>query len=165
MIKDGSNPARADDHYNRWREDADSMAGMGLQVYRMGIEWARLCPREGEVNKEAVAHYREEISYLRDKGIPVLFFFTGAHADYHRPSDTADKINSLGILQISGLATDIIRALGEFAELESGQYVDGIDRARILTESVFGTKRMTQIIDEMTDALEDESAARARDVN
>ena len=59
----------------------------------------------------------------------------------------------------------IIRALGEFAELESGQYVDGIDRARILTESVFGTKRMTQIIDEMTDALEDESAARARDVN
>jgi len=27
-------------------------------------------------------------------GIPVLFFFTGVHADYHRPSDTADKINS-----------------------------------------------------------------------
>ncbi len=25
--------------------------------------------------------------------IPVLFFFTGAHADYHRPEDTADKIN------------------------------------------------------------------------
>ncbi len=46
-------------------------------------------------------------------GVPVLFFFTGAHADYHRPSDTADKINSLGILQISGLATDIIRALGD----------------------------------------------------
>jgi len=27
------------------------------------------------------------------KNIPVLFFFTGDHPDYHRPSDTADKIN------------------------------------------------------------------------
>lgn len=27
------------------------------------------------------------------KGIPVLFFFTGMHEDYHRPSDTWDKIN------------------------------------------------------------------------
>lgn len=28
------------------------------------------------------------------KAIPVLFFFTGTHSDYHRPSDDADKINS-----------------------------------------------------------------------
>ncbi len=30
------------------------------------------------------------------KNIPVLFFFTGTHPDYHRPTDTADKINSTG---------------------------------------------------------------------
>ena len=28
------------------------------------------------------------------KEIPVLFFFTGTHGDYHRPTDDADKINS-----------------------------------------------------------------------
>ena len=28
------------------------------------------------------------------KKIPVLFFFSGLHADYHKPSDTWDKINS-----------------------------------------------------------------------
>jgi S1-C subfamily serine protease len=28
------------------------------------------------------------------KRIPVLFFFSGLHADYHKPSDTWDKINS-----------------------------------------------------------------------
>lgn len=28
------------------------------------------------------------------KGVPVLFFFTGMHPDYHRPSDTVDKINA-----------------------------------------------------------------------
>lgn len=30
------------------------------------------------------------------KKIPVLFFFTGTHLDYHKPSDTADKINYKG---------------------------------------------------------------------
>jgi aminopeptidase YwaD len=37
--------------------------------------------------------------YVRD--IPVLFFFTGSHPDYHKPSDTADKINSEGIRQVA----------------------------------------------------------------
>jgi hypothetical protein len=46
-------------------------------------------------------------------GVPVLFFFTGAHPDYHRPSDTADKINALGIVQVAELAGGILRALGE----------------------------------------------------
>ncbi len=71
-IKDGSNPARTTDHYNRWKEDADLMASMGLQIYRFGIEWARLCPTEGTVDETAIAHYREEIKYLKDKGIDLL---------------------------------------------------------------------------------------------
>ena len=28
-----------------------------------------------------------------EKGIPAIFFFNGTHPDYHRPTDTADKIN------------------------------------------------------------------------
>ena len=31
---------------------------------------------------------------FNSKGVPTLFFFSGLHADYHKPSDTADKINS-----------------------------------------------------------------------
>ncbi|MEK6571128.1 MAG: M28 family peptidase, partial [Bacteroidota bacterium] len=27
------------------------------------------------------------------KGIPIAFFFSGTHNDYHRPTDTVDKIN------------------------------------------------------------------------
>ena len=34
------------------------------------------------------------------KNIPVLFFFTGIHPDYHKPSDQADKINYNGELQV-----------------------------------------------------------------
>lgn len=71
-IKDGSDPARANDHYHRWREDADLMAALGLQVYRFGIEWARICPAPGQVDEAAIAHYREEMDYLRGKGIKLL---------------------------------------------------------------------------------------------
>jgi hypothetical protein len=38
------------------------------------------------------------------KGVPVLFLFTGAHADYHRPSDTADKIDPPGLAAVARLA-------------------------------------------------------------
>jgi aminopeptidase YwaD len=34
------------------------------------------------------------------KNIPVLFFFTGLHTDYHKPSDDADKINYKGEVKI-----------------------------------------------------------------
>lgn len=71
-IKDGSDPARATDHYKRWREDADIMADMGIEAYRFGIEWARICPSEGTVDKSVISHYREEMAYLRRKGISLL---------------------------------------------------------------------------------------------
>jgi hypothetical protein len=31
------------------------------------------------------------------KRIPVLFFWSGTHPDYHRPTDDADKVNYDGI--------------------------------------------------------------------
>jgi hypothetical protein len=41
----------------------------------------------------------DHTSFYR-KDIPVLFFFTGLHTDYHKPSDDADKINYVGELKI-----------------------------------------------------------------
>jgi hypothetical protein len=40
-------------------------------------------------------------------GVPVVHFFTGSHADYHKPSDTADKINAAGAAQIARAATGL----------------------------------------------------------
>jgi hypothetical protein len=37
------------------------------------------------------------------KKIPVLFFFSGLHTDYHKPSDTADKINATGATKVLSL--------------------------------------------------------------
>lgn len=44
------------------------------------------------------------------KDIPVLFFFTGLHTDYHKPSDDADRINYVGELRIVQLIQDVIKS-------------------------------------------------------
>jgi aminopeptidase YwaD len=41
------------------------------------------------------------------KNIPVLFYFTGAHMDYHTPKDTWDKINYDGMVELSGLIYNV----------------------------------------------------------
>jgi S1-C subfamily serine protease len=43
-------------------------------------------------------------------GVPVAFFFTGAHADYHKPSDSANKIAAAGAAQIAQVAADLALA-------------------------------------------------------
>jgi hypothetical protein len=43
--------------------------------------------------------------------IPVLMLFTGAHADYHKPTDTADKINGPGLARISAFALALVDSL------------------------------------------------------
>jgi len=45
------------------------------------------------------------------KQIPVLFFFTGTHADYHKPTDTAEKINYQGLLKITNYVSEIVKAV------------------------------------------------------
>ncbi len=54
----------------------------------------------------------DHTSFYR-KDIPVLFFFTGQHRDYHRPSDDADKINYLGELHVINYINTIITALNK----------------------------------------------------
>jgi S1-C subfamily serine protease len=46
-------------------------------------------------------------------GVPVLHFFTGSHADYHKPSDTADKINAGGAAQVAAIVSALSRSLAE----------------------------------------------------
>jgi hypothetical protein len=46
------------------------------------------------------------------KDIPVLFFFTGLHTDYHKPSDDADKINYTGETSILNYIMEVVANLG-----------------------------------------------------
>jgi Zn-dependent M28 family amino/carboxypeptidase len=45
------------------------------------------------------------------RNIPVLFFFTGTHEDYHRPSDTWEKINAEGEAQILRFVAEVLERI------------------------------------------------------
>ncbi|MEA2748092.1 MAG: hypothetical protein QOI41_2235, partial [Myxococcales bacterium] len=46
-------------------------------------------------------------------GAPVLHFFTGTHSDYHKPSDTPDKINAAGAAQTGKICGDVAVAVSQ----------------------------------------------------
>jgi Zn-dependent M28 family amino/carboxypeptidase len=50
------------------------------------------------------------------KQVPVFFFFTSDHEDYHRPSDTSDKINIPGMEKVVDLTEDLIGELATVPE-------------------------------------------------
>lgn len=54
----------------------------------------------------------DHTSFYR-KDIPVLFFSTGQHRDYHRPSDDADRINYIGELNVINYINSIINNLNK----------------------------------------------------
>ena len=111
-IKDGSDPAVADDHWNRWREDVDLMADMGIRAARFGVEWSRLVPEEGRPDASAAARYREEIEYMRQKGIDPLLtihHFTNPMWFENR-GGFADKDNLHFFLELTEL---VVRSFGD----------------------------------------------------
>lgn len=71
-IRDGSSPANANQHYEKWKEDADLLKQMGITIYRMGLEWARIEPEENKYDLTVIEHYRQELKYLKELGIEPL---------------------------------------------------------------------------------------------
>jgi Zn-dependent M28 family amino/carboxypeptidase len=44
-------------------------------------------------NDQERIYYRSDHYNFARKGVPIIFFFDGIHKDYHKPTDTVDKIN------------------------------------------------------------------------
>lgn len=68
-IKHGDTPAVASDSWRRWREDVALQKSLGMGAYRMSIEWARIEPRAGEIDHDALDVYREQLGAMRDARI------------------------------------------------------------------------------------------------
>ncbi|MBL7701018.1 MAG: M28 family peptidase [Ferruginibacter sp.] len=58
----------------------------------------------------------DHTSFYR-KDIPVLFFFTGSHSDYHKPSDDAGKINYTGELMLIKYIYNVIEKTNDKGKL------------------------------------------------
>lgn len=59
----------ASDHYNGYEEDFDLAKSLGHNAHRFSIEWARIEPKKGEFDMEAVIHYKNVITSLKEHGM------------------------------------------------------------------------------------------------
>lgn len=67
------------DSYNRWREDLDLAAELGLGIFRISVEWSRIEPEPGRYDEAALAHYLDVVKGIRERGMQsmvVLWHFT-----------------------------------------------------------------------------------------
>ena len=60
--------------------------------------------------------------YLMD--IPVLHFFTGAHEDYHKPTDDVEKVNPAGMVKIADM---IVLLITEISSMETMPFTKTVD--------------------------------------
>ena len=63
------------DSWNRWQQDVDLIASLGLNTYRFSLEWSRIEPEEDEWSKAAVQHYRRICTACLERGITPMVTF------------------------------------------------------------------------------------------
>jgi Zn-dependent M28 family amino/carboxypeptidase len=76
--------------------------------------WARLLEQANVAAGFDLAVQRDpyqptDVATFNQAGVPALNFFTGTHADYHKPSDTADKIAYDDLDRVAAFAAALLR--------------------------------------------------------
>jgi beta-glucosidase len=120
---------RACDSWHRWREDLDLAASMGLSVFRLSIEWARIEPEPGRFDEDALAHYAEVVAGIHERGMlsmVVLWHFT--HPAWFS-ADGAPWLRADAAEVFARYARRVAEALGEQVDLwatlnEANTYVE-----------------------------------------
>src|SRR5581483_6151647 len=70
VARDGRTCHPACDSYHRYPEDIEWMTKLGVNAYRMGIEWSRLQPAAGApLNRKELARYGDQLDRLNAAGI------------------------------------------------------------------------------------------------
>lgn len=99
---------------------SDSAHGLTIGGYGTSPVWGELIQKDDpyftiKIDSSGTGPSDHTSFYRKD--IPVLFFFTGIHSDYHKPSDDAEKINYTGELQVVKYIQRLIEAANEKGKL------------------------------------------------
>ncbi len=110
------------DMVGRLRDNKLNLGGIGTAT-----EWNELVKRKNEIMFDTKDSYGVgklfELQLTEDgfgpsdhasfyaKKVPVLFFFTGSHEDYHKPTDTSEKINYEGLKKIIDYVGRTVQAI------------------------------------------------------
>jgi Zn-dependent M28 family amino/carboxypeptidase len=70
------------------------------------------------------------------KKVPVIFLFSGTHEDYHRPTDTPDKINYDALTEVARVCAGLVE---DMSRMPRAQYVDAADKHSMMSPMSAGT--------------------------
>jgi Zn-dependent M28 family amino/carboxypeptidase len=65
-----------------------------------------------------------DVATFNQAGVPSLAFFTGSHVDYHKPSDTAARINFEDLDRVAAMASSVVRLIADALEAPQFTKVD-----------------------------------------
>jgi hypothetical protein len=94
------------------------LLALGAQSAR---EWVHILRGAGFVTGVEIDAVAEDLDSgdqvsFTEAGVPAIQLFTGPHADYHRPTDTAEKIDHEGLVKVAAVAQEIIEYLSKRQE-------------------------------------------------
>ena len=98
----------------------DSTHGLTIGGYGTSPTWGKIINTKNtyfKINADSSGSGPSDHTSFYKKDIPVLFFFTGSHKDYHKPTDDADKINYAGEYKIIEYIENIIAQTNEMDKL------------------------------------------------
>jgi hypothetical protein len=91
-----------------------------LTVQAMGTSavWPKLIEQANvaagfDLQLQADPYQPTDVASFNQAGVPCLSFFTGVHSDYHRPTDTADKLDFEDLDRVVAFAAAITRRVGD----------------------------------------------------
>ena len=98
----------------------DTIAVIGMEHSDLGETLMRVAASRPELRMQPIGDiWPQEQFYFRSdhynfarRGVPILFFFNGTHADYHQPSDSPDKIDAEKAARVARLVYYLGEAIG-----------------------------------------------------
>jgi Tol biopolymer transport system component len=116
------------DMVGRLRDNKLSMQGVGSsKLWRKLLEKRNVAAGFNLVMQDD-PYLPTDVTSFYPKRVPVLNFFTGAHDDYHRPTDTPDKLDYPGMERIAKFAQQIVVDVANAAERPDYSRVERSDQ-------------------------------------
>jgi len=120
---------------------------LNIQATGTSPAWARLIEQANiaagfDLQLQEDPYQPTDVATFNSASVPCLSFFTGTHADYHKPSDTPDKIDYEDLDRIITFAASLIRRVEDareapaFTKVEQKMQTGGRAGVRVFTGTI-----------------------------
>jgi beta-glucosidase len=129
------------DGYTHALDDLQLVKSMGLDSYRLSIEWARIEPQKDMIDETAIAHYRDVLMSLKALGIrPVVTIHHFSNPVWVADPRAINCPNGPSATNLCGLGSpggpQIIQEMGQHAALLAQRFGDLVDEWGTVNEPI-----------------------------